>query len=147
MIEAGIPWTFPEGDDSGVFAVAVCIEPDDANASGCLVEVRRRACRRAHRNRMVAAQYERHQIFLESLADHLRKPLAGLGDFVEILRLLLAVRLLFGLPNRNIADVFDLPAELLEPRLQARQPSAPTGPYRRRGSCSSPSGTPMMRIF
>ena len=77
------------------------------------------ACRGSHGDGVVAAENQRHQIFVERFANDFREALAGFGNFLEIFRAFLAVVLLFGLRNLDVADVFHLPAELLQARLQA----------------------------
>ena len=68
---------------------------------------------------MVAAQHQRQESFVERFLGDLREAAAGFGDFVQILRALFAVVLLFGLLHGDVADVLDLVAELLQSRLQA----------------------------
>ena len=99
--------------------IAVRVEPDHADALRLLAEMRGDAGRRADRDRMIAAENERQQVFVESFPDHFGEAFAGLGNFVEIFRVFLAVVLLFGLADRHIADIFHLAAQLFQARLQA----------------------------
>ena len=86
--------------------------------------------------------------FFERFLRDLGKILAGLGNFVQVLGALFAEMLFFRLLDGNIADVFDLVAQLLQARLQSGDAQAPTGPCRRRGGSGPRSiGTPIMRTF
>ena len=73
----------------------------------------------ADRDRMVAAEHKRHHVLIERLADDFAEALARLRNLAEILRVLLAVVLLFRLPHGDVADILDLPAKLLQPLMQA----------------------------
>ena len=72
----------------------------------------------ADRDGMVAAQNERNQIIVERFLDNFGEAFTGFRDFVEIFGFFLAVVLLFGLADLNVADIFHLTAELLQARLQ-----------------------------
>ena len=82
---------------------------------------------------MVAAKDQRHHVLIERLFHRFRQALAGLGNLVEVFCVLLAVVLLFGLGDGDVADVFDLAAQLLQARLGDRRRAAQTDPCRRLG--------------
>ena len=68
---------------------------------------------------MIAAENERNEIVVERGAHHGCEAGASFGDFIEIFGVFDAVVLLFGLPDGDIANVFDVPAQLLEARLKS----------------------------
>ena len=120
MIAAsGMPCTLPDGELSGVFISPCASSQIRPTRFDCLRKCPRDARRGADGNRVIAAKNQRNHILIERFADDFGDVLAGSGDFFEVLRILLAVVLLFRLPHSNVADVFHLAAELLQPRLQA----------------------------
>src|SRR5271163_1969617 len=99
--------------------VGVRIQPDHTHAFSIFVEVRRGAGRRAHRNRMVAAQHQRNHVLIQSFLHRISQALARLRNFIQVTRALLAIRLLFRLRHLHVADVFHLTPQLFQPRLQS----------------------------
>src|SRR5271156_290425 len=100
--------------------VAVRVQPNHTHAFTIFVEMCGSSGRRAHSNRMIAAQHQRNHVLIQSFLHRVRQALARLRNFVQITRALLAVRLLLGLRHLHVADILHLPPQLFQARLQSR---------------------------
>src|SRR5277367_623893 len=73
----------------------------------------------SYRDGMIAAENQRGEILIQRLFDGVGQALAGAGDFVQVACAFFAVGLLFRLWYGNVANIFHVAPELLQPRLQA----------------------------
>src|SRR5271156_3231866 len=63
--------------------IAVRVQPNHAHSFRFLIEMRRSAVRRAHGNRMIAAQHQRNHVLVQSFLHRVGQALARLRNFVQ----------------------------------------------------------------
>jgi len=94
----------------------VSVEPEHAALPGCA----REPAERPQRDRVVAAQDERHETFVDRLRHELRDPLTGLLDLRKEPDTLVADGARLGNSRHDVTPVDTAPPELLDPRLEPR---------------------------
>src|SRR4029453_14197830 len=117
------PMDVSRGRRVGRGQVAMCVQPQDAPSSRS-----REPTQRPHRDRVVAAEHQRHQAFPAGSLDFSRDPRACLEDLVQESSALDARLTRLGERRLDVAAVLDLDARALEPFAQARVPDR-RGPH------------------
>ena len=114
-----MPWTLPDGEESGVFMSPWA---SSQRYPICFLSLRKNEETPAATPTAMEWSPPRtsgKKPFAERFFDGSGEIFAGLRDFLKILGVLFADLHLFGLLDFEVADVFDLNAELLDARLEA----------------------------
>ena len=125
---SGIPCTLPLGEVSGVLR-SPCASIHSAPPGAVHL---RHAAERADRDRVVAAEHERHGAAAARLLDERGHALARAHDRLEVARPRIADLGRLRQAHVDVAPVDALAAEARDPLLQAGVPDRATGPCRRR---------------
>ena len=130
---SGIPCTLPLGLDCGVFISACASIQSKPIFAIRFAEETRHAGYRADRDRVIAAEHQRHFSVGQRLRHQLAQTLARRRDLREILRIARALRRPRSPPAPQArSEIGDVVAERARDACRAPPRARPKGPYRRR---------------